>query len=496
MNLAAELADLAERRGRQLLPAFHEPGRTWTHGEIHDTAARAATVLAHHSVRRGDRVLIALHDSSAWIVAFLGAARLGAVAVLVNPDLAPGEHAGLAADSDPVLVLCPEGIADRFPAPALTGEELLREAARAPRAEPARLPADAPLYVQYTSGTTGEPKGAVHRHRDPFHYHRSTGWGALRAAERDVTLSISRLFFAYGFGNAFVFPLFSGGSAVLLPRRPTPADVREACSRHGVTLLYGVPTSYAQLVAEGDPASLRTVRAAVSAGESLSPSLAERASGLLGAPVLEQIGSTEAGHAFCANTVEADRVGTLGRPVDGYRLRLTDKDGRDVPEGAEGRLWVAGPTLMAGYLNKPRQTSETVVDGWLDTGDLAVREPDGSYVHRGRADDLEMVGGITVAPHEIERILQEHPGVLEAAVAACPDERGATRLRAFVVPREGGSVRPPGAEELLGRLTGRVARYKVPRSVVFVPELPRTPTGKLRRFVLRRTGGNRPGPAE
>ncbi|MDH6624985.1 fatty acid CoA ligase FadD22 [Streptomyces sp. LBL] len=487
-NLAAHLAALAELRGWTGRAAFHQGHRVWTHGEVHALAARAAGVLAEHGVRPGDRVLLALPDGIAWVTAFLATARLGAVAVLVNPELPPAEHAFMAEDTEAVLCVTGPGLEDRFSGRTRLGADQFLALTPVTGPAPAH-PVDAhtPLYIQYTSGTTGRPKGVVHTHGDPRTYHDLIGRRLLRITQDDVTLSVSKLYFAYGFGNAVVFPLFSGSSAVLVDRRPTPAVVDELAARHRVTLLYSVPSAYAALVTDrgtGHEACFGSVRAAVSAGEGMPTGLGMQVTELLGAPVLEQIGSTEAGHAFCANSFEYNRPGTVGRPVPGFEVELRDGDGHPVPEGAEGELWVRGPTVTPGYLNRPEETDRALAGGWLATRDRACREPDGTYRHLGRADDMEMVGGITVSPLEVEAVLRTHPAVREAAVTAVRDGNDRSRLRAFVVPA---APLPPGLEEDLIRLAREhLAAFKVPRSVSFVPSLPRTPTGKLRRHLVRR----------
>ncbi|WP_048821607.1 AMP-binding protein, partial [Streptomyces ipomoeae] len=226
-----------------------------------------------------------------------------------------------------------------------------------------------------------------------------------------------------------------------------------------------------------------SVRAAVSAGEGMPAGLGKQVTELLGAPVLEQIGSTEAGHAFCANSFDHNHPGTVGRPVPGFEVELRDRAGNPVPDGETGELWVRGPTVTPGYLNRPEETGRAFAGGWLATRDRARREPDGTYRHLGRADDMEMVGGITVSPLEVEALLRTHPAVRDVAVVAVTDERGASKLRAFVIPVPPIAV---GLEaELIRMARDKLAAFKVPRSVSFVPTLPRTATGKLRRHLVR-----------
>ncbi|MFI9551935.1 AMP-binding protein [Nonomuraea endophytica] len=485
-NCATYLAALARREGWWDLPAFHAPGHSYTHGEVHTLAAGAASVLAGHGVRPGDRVLIALGDGIAWVSAFLGAARLGAVAVPVNPDLTADDHAFMAADCMARLVISDDHLAGRFGGCAvLADERLMTLAASAPAGPVRSVSGRTPLYAQYTSGTTGRPKAALHRHADLARYMRAAGAGVTGVTHDDVTLSISKMFFAYGLGNALVFPLFSGSSAVLLPHRAAPGDLAEAVARHRVTLLYGVPTAYANLLADCPPDPFSTVRLAVSAGEPLPAQVGERARNLLGAPVLDQLGSTEAGHAFCSNTARNDEPGTIGHPLPGYEVALRDKNGALVTLG-QGEIWVRGDAVMIEYLGRPEQTARALRGGWLRTGDLAEYVDGGALKHCGRADDMEMVGGITVSPTEIERVLAEHPAVAEVAVAVVRDERGAGRLRAYVVLGvEDGQGATGLEDELIGLARRRLAPYKVPRSVEVRPALPRTPTGKLRRFAVR-----------
>ncbi|RSM86223.1 acyl-CoA synthase [Kibdelosporangium aridum] len=482
-NFADVLATRAEQNGRSGRTAYVIGDVSWTHGQVHDLAARAAGVLFERGVRPGERVLLAAPDGIEWVVAFLAIARLGATAVLVNPELTAADHTKLLADCDPRLCLSPESLADRFASrtwvdvEALVSNQVLLSASFAA----ANVSVNAPLYIQYTSGTTGRPKGVVHTHGDPVGYATAVAQDVLRIRPDDVTLSVSKMFWAYGFGNALVFPLYTGSAAVLSGHRPAAEEIVELVARHGVTVLCSVPSSYAALAETKARSSFRTVRAAVSAGETMPNPLAERLPEAIGCAALEQIGSTEAGHAFCANTVDHNVSSTLGRPVPGWELQLRDAAGELVEPGQVGDLWVRGPTLFSHYLNQPRATARTLVDGWLATHDRAVLGEDGTYRHVGRADDMEMVGGISMSPIEVERVLLSHPLVREAAVAAVRDDRQATKLRAFVVAADA----PHLPEDLIELVRSRLPAFKVPRSVQMVSELPRTPTGKLRRHVVR-----------
>jgi fatty acid CoA ligase FadD22 len=487
-NLTEDLAARCERFGWHALPALYTPDGVTSHGELHDLAARAAAVLARHGVLPGDRVLIALPDGVGWFVAFLACARLGATSVPVNPELPAADHLAMLADCGARRVITTGRLSDRFPGPdRLDVAELLAGAATAARSVAVR--GDAPLYIHYTSGTTGLPKGVVHRQGNPAVYYRTIGAGCLDLEPDDITLSVSKLYFTYGFCNAFVFPLYSGSAVVLASERLTPPAAAELVARHRVTRLYAVPSWYARMVAEADPESFASVRAAVSGGERFGREPAERAERFLRAPVLNQLGATEIGCAATANSLAHNVPGTIGRAVPEFSVQVRDADGVPVGPGVEGELWVRGPVMMAGYLNRPDDTARVLAGNWLRTRDRVVANRDGTFTHRCRADDMEMVGGITMSPLEVEDLLTGHPAVREAAVAAVPDENGASTLRAYVVPRSG--VREKElADELISLARQRLAAFKVPRSVRLVRELPRTSTGKLRRHVLRAGAAN------
>jgi fatty-acyl-CoA synthase/fatty acid CoA ligase FadD22 len=272
---------------------------------------------------------------------------------------------------------------------------------------------------------------------------------------------------------------------VLDPARPTADRVAANTVRHGATVLFAVPSFYASLVAQADPQDFTSVRLGVCAGETLQPALYHRACAWLGREVLDGLGSTEVGQTFISNAPGRSRAGSIGTVLRGYEADVRDDRGLTLPPGQVGALWVRGATVMIGYLNRPEDTAATVVDGWCRTGDRAAVDESGYYYHRGRIDDLEKVGGISVWPQEVESVLLEHPAVVEVAVAAVPDETGATRLRGFAVLDASSAWSAQVEGELLALARQRLARFKVPRTVVAVDSLPRTATGKLRRHVLR-----------
>ncbi len=496
-NMAATSAQRARSRGWRDRPLFHAVSATgsvaYTHGDVHAAASRAAGVLATAGARAGDRVLIALPDSIDLVAAFLGALRLGAPAVFAGPWQSAAEHAHVVADADPVVVVCAPDLAGRFGAArVVTPADLAAGASpglvalpdpAAPAIPAASVSADAAAYVQYTSGTTGRPKGAVHRHSDPLTYCRAMAEEALRMTPDDVVFSVSKACFPYGLGNTVLFPLFTGASSVLWPDRPTVTEVVEQAGRHRPTLLFATPAFYARLVAEGDAAAFASLRAAGSAGEPLPPPLADRVESFLGCPLLDGLGMTETGHSFISNTVTRRRRGTVGVVLSPYQISVRTPRGEARP-GEQGILYVRGPSVLLEYYRRPDRTAEVLGrDGWLRTGDLVHVDADGFVHHHGRVDDLETVDGVTISPQPAELALGGHPAVAEVAVTIVNGE-----VRAFVVPQTGCPASPELAAILRDLVRSKLDVPLTPRTVSFVPALPRTANGKLRRVLLRRRG--------
>ena len=477
-NLAAVLESRATDGGWAGDIAFLAGDRAFTHAEVHRGAARTGSLLAASGAGPGARVLIALPDGIEFAWAFLGAVRIGAVAVPVNPRLTAGDHGAAAADTDAAVVVCSAALAARFEGRrVVVGEDLEAATVGWAPAEAAAVTAGDPAYAQYTSGTTGSPTAALHAHGHPPVYVEAFARPAIALRPADIMLSVSKLYFAYGLGNSLFFPLLTGCRAVLHAGHPRAEEIVALVRRHRVTVLFSVPTFYAHLVAGGRSDELSSVRVAVSAGEALGAALASRLRAFLGCPVLDGLGSTEVGQTFASNTLERWEDATVGRALPPYRVSVRDDGGHPCPPGRVGALWVAGPTLPLGH-----------PDEWLPTGDRAMLDAGGFLHLRGRSDDVELVGGISVSPLEIEAVLGRHRAVIEVAVAGVVGPDGASRLQAFVVTAPGTAAGDELEAQLVALARAELAPFKVPRSIVVVDGLPRTPTGKLRRFVLRAGG--------
>jgi benzoate-CoA ligase len=337
----------------------------------------------------------------------------------------------------------------------------------------------------YTSGTTGFPKAAMHRHVDLGACTDAYARDVLGMGAGDRAYSVAKLFFAYGLGNTGYFPPGTGASAILNPARPVPGEVAEQVRAQEPTLFFGVPTFYAALLQADLPAdTFASVRLAVSAGEPLPAELHRRFRDRFGVEVLDGIGTTELAHIFISNRPGASVPGTTGVPVAGYEVELRDEAGQPVPDGEPGRLWVAGESVMTGYWNRTDRNREVLQGRFIATGDTYCRNADGTYVCLGRTDDMLKVGGIWVSPAEVEACIVEMAEVSAAAVVGAADEAELVKPKAFVVPAPGVD-RGELPARVQAHVKARLAPFKYPRWVEVLDELPTTATGKVKRYLLR-----------
>ncbi len=504
-NAAVYLTDRRVAAGDAERTAVVAPRGSLTYGGLAEEVRRVAGGLAALGVRPEERVLLCMTDDVELLTGILGAMYLGAVAVPCSTMLTGGELAKLVVDSRARVLLGSELFAAAVTAAAvsapdlrhvvLTGDSapdvpgvtgLTWDTLRAaePLAQAFGTWDESPALWLYTSGTTGTPKGAMHRHTDIRFVCETYGRQVLGVTRDDVCLSAAKLFFAYGIGNSLFFPLSVGATAVLEPSRPNPRSYADLIAAHGVTLFFAGPSFWGPLMAADLPReAFATVRNGVSAGEALPPRMFHGVRDQYGFEILDGIGSTEALHIFISNVAGKVVPGTSGFPVPGYRVELRGPDGSVIDEPDEpGMLYVAGESLCTGYWCRTDVNRAVFHGEWMRTGDQYVRGADGSWRCLGRADDVLKVGGIWVAPAEVESRLLEHPGVAEAVVIGVPDEDGLDKPVAYLVPRPGAAL---DEAEVITFCRAGLAAFKRPRRVVTVDELPKTATGKIQRFRLR-----------
>ena len=502
-NAAAWLVDRHVSDGRGERIALRCNGESLTYADMQAEMFRAQHALDELGIGEGDRVVLVVNDEPAFPAWFLGALRAGVVPVPISTMLTADDLAGIVADSGARGVVVSDMFAEhleRIKAAATSVEHTIVVGGagddfddRSP-AGVAATTAESPAFWLYSSGTTGLPKGVMHRHGNLQATAETYAAGVLHVSEDDRFLSIAKLFFAYGLGNSLTFPFAVGATAILEPARPTPAGMVELVKAEQPTLFFASPGFVAALLDTDAPAdAFASVRATVTAGESLPADLQRRFSERFGHPVLDGIGSTEALHIFLSNTLDEQRPGTSGWPVPGYEATLLDDAGAEVvAPDTPGYLQVRGPSVASGYWQRPEATAAAFLpDGWLRTGDVYTRGDDGSWTFLGRNNDMIKAGGIWVSPAEVEAVLVEHADVLEVAVVGDRDAAGLETVVAFVVPRAGHEI---DAAAIDAHCRSRMAAFKRPRRIVVVDQLPRTATGKVRRFALREQLAARPEP--
>ncbi len=509
LNVAEHFLDAQAARHSHRVAIVGEPNEV-TYGELAALANRVGNALLEQGITRGDRVLIVLPDSAEFVAAFFGAAKIGAVAVPVNPYARSSDYIHYIENAEPrAAIVHSEALEEFLPCSGerpqmpivVAGAEKIETrgvscakwsewvASASDQLVPAATSAHDPAFMLYTSGSGGLPKAAVHRHADMLVTSRNYAHRILGLRPDDVTFSTSKLFFAYGLGNGMYFPLSAGARTILNAPRTSVERVIELVARHRPTVFFAVPTLYAAILRETERARQRvdfcSVRQCVSAGETLPAEIFQRWKKKFGFEILDGIGSTEMLHIFISSRPGQCKPGSCGFPVPGYEVKIVDEAGEPVPDGEIGNIWVRGSSAFAEYWRIPDLTARTKRGDWVVTGDKFVRGADGYYEYGGRADDMLKVAGMWVSPMEVENALLGHPHVAEAAVVGATDERGLTYAVAYVTLRGGLAASQELAAEIRAHVKARLVSHKVPREVRFCGELPKTVTGKIQRFKLR-----------
>ena len=497
-NAAAHL--LALNAGRADKLAYIDDTQHLTYGELAARVRRCAAGLLELGLRREERVLMVMHDSFDFPVAFLGALYAGIVPVPVNTLLTPDDYAFMLRHCGARALLVSHAlwpslqaaVAGAALAVIVSGEGAAPDGTRpftsllgaSPLAAPADTLADDFAFWLYSSGSTGRPKGTVHSHANLYWTAALFGTPVLGLRENDVCFSAAKLFFAYGLGNALTFPLSVGATTVLMAERPTPSAVFKRWTEQGVTVFFGAPTGYAGMLASPElPARAQVkLRLCSSAGEALPSEIGERFTAHFGCEILDGLGSTEMLHIFLSNRPGDVQYGSTGRVVPGYRLKLVNEEGAEAAPGEIGELYVSGPSSALLYWAQRDKSRSTFQGEWTKTGDKYSTDARGCYVYAGRSDDMLKVSGVYVSPFEVEATLMQHPAVLECAVIGVVDADGLTKTKACVVRKAGQQV---SEDELKAFVKERLAVYKYPRIIEFIDELPKTATGKIQRFRLR-----------
>jgi benzoate-CoA ligase len=506
-NFAQHLIETNAARADKV--AFIDDAGTLRYGDLAHRVRRLAAGLRGLGMRREERVLLLMQDGCDWPVSFLGGLYAGLVPVAVNTLLTADDYAYMLENSRAQAVLVSGALLPTLTAAMTRSDHEVRKvivsrpvaplhpaevefeaflAAHDPAPRPAATGADDPAFWLYSSGSTGRPKGTVHSHANPYWTAELYGKRVLKLREDDVCFSAAKLFFAYGLGNALSFPMSVGATTLLMGERPTPEAtfkrLRGEVGSAKPTVFYGAPTGFAGMLAHPQlPArAALSLRLVSSAGEALPAELGERFKAHFGVDIVDGIGSTEMLHIFLSNTPEQVRYGTTGWPVPGYAVELRGENGEPVPDGEPGDLYIHGPSAAMMYWGNRVKSRETFQGAWTKSGDKYIRNADGTYTYAGRSDDMLKVSGVYVSPFEVEATLVQHAAVLEAAVIGKEDADGLTKTKAFVVLKSGAHA---DEAELKAFVKDRLAPFKYPRYIEFVPDLPKTATGKIQRFKLR-----------
>jgi len=504
MNCVVELLDRWVAAGRGNQPCLISPAERWTYAQLAERVNRIANVLTRAlGMIPGHRVLLRGPNSPMMVAAYLAVIKAGGVVVATMPLLRAKEIAYPIAKAKIHLALCDHRLAEEMEkARALAGDlervvywgggaaDALEALMATPGYEsfvPCDTASDDVCLIGFTSGTTGEPKGTMHFHRDMLATCDSYGRRVLCADAQDRFIGSPPLAFTFGLGGLVLFPLRVGAASILI-EKASPDDLLAAIAKFGATVAFTAPTAYRAMLAKLAAHDISSLRKCVSAGETLPKTTFDAWLAATGIKILDGIGATEMLHIFIGSPEHEIRPGATGKPVPGYEARVVDAAGKELAPNTIGRLAVRGPTGCR-YLADKRQR-QYVQDGWNITGDTYLMDADGYFWYQARSDDMIVSSGYNIAGPEVEAALLEHPAVAECGVVGAPDEERGQIVKAYVVLRAGYSGDAAATKSLQDHVKATIAPYKYPRTIEYVTQLPRTQTGKLQRFELRRMAAN------
>lgn len=508
LNLSVEYVDRNVEEGRGDDIALLYQDERYTYREVLQNVSKAAHLLHELGLEAEQRVLLMLGDHPEFVWFWFAAVRMGAIVSAVNPDGKPDELAyyldytrsrvlvaeerilgdGVRPETARWLkaVVACRGKGGPLPPKTVRWED--RQAELPDYFEPEQTHAEDVCNMLYTGGSTGFPKAVIHRHVDFLYNTHTYGLPVLGFERGDVVVSASRLFFGYALGTHLLFPFRAGATTALFPEKPTPERILEEVTRRGASHLVSVPTAINAMVQfEPEPGKYdwSSLRITTSAGEALPPALHERYSRKFGHEILDGIGSAELFHVYITNRPGDVVPGSLGKVVEGYEAKVCDDEGRELPDGELGSLWIRGESMGLGYFRRTADTRKSFRGEWFVSADKFRRDAEGRFWYGGRTDDLLKVGGRFLAPTEVENCLLEHPAVKEVAVVGFTDPEGLTKPRAYVVLSQEASPSEDLARELQEHVKERIQPWKYPRQVVFMDALPKSDRGKILRTALR-----------
>ncbi len=504
-NLGDFMLDRHIREGRGNKAAIYYKDKVITYAELQEAANKTGNALLELGIEEENRVIICLPDCPEFLYTYFGAMRIGAVPVPISTMALPQDYKYYLNDSRAKVLVTDDKLAPNFtevarelkylrhfivvgtPEPGQRNfDDLIKEASSS--LEVAKTSKDDMAFWLYSSGTTGTPKGVVHLHHDVLHLLPSYCENVLQITENDIVYSASKMYFSYG-RNSMESVFVSGAASLLVPELPKPVTVAEIITKYKPTIYFSIPTSYMGVLdlldKEEGKYDLSSLRKCISAGEALPKVIFDRWKEKFGVEILDGIGSTDVGGIYISSLPGKIKSGSCGVLLPGFEVKLTDEDGKEVPDNEVGVLWMNNDGTTPFYWRKHEKSKDAIHGEWFNTGDQFYRDSDGFFWFSGRADDMLKAGGIWVSPVEVEGILLEHPAVLECGVVGNVDESNLEKPLAFVVPREGYTASPELEKELQSFVRSKTAHYKYPRWVKFVNELPRTATGKVQRYKLR-----------